>query len=320
MIVVKKVFKWIGITLGSLVAMIFVTLLLLVSCRGAMYSQFYSKAEKLVDIPGTEQKFCQQGLAYEPTDNTYIFSGYMTDGTSSKLFVTTENETKELILAKANGSNYTQHLGGVAVHNDLVYLTGDKAIDVISYETIKKAKNGSTIKVEYSKKCERSYAFIFADDYYLWVGEFYRPGNYETDESSHFSSKGETFKAIAEAYEYDETTMTKLAEKKSLTLSLPEQVQGLCMTDSGKIVVSISWSIFNSRLITYEPVLNTQTPDDSHYYLYSSAIVENIATFPMSEDLDYHDGKVYINYESASQKYRMFNIYPTYNVYSYLVD
>lgn len=318
--IVKKTFKWIGITLGSLIALIVITILLLIACRGAMYSTFYSKSEKLVALPGLDQKFCQQGLAHVPEDDTYIFSGYMTDGTSSKLFITTGEETKELVMAKADGSNYTYHLGGVAVHNDFVYLTGNKAIDVISYDTIKNAEDGSTVKVEYSKKVDNNCSFIFADDYYLWVGEFYRPGVYETDESHHYTSNGETFKAIAEAYEYDETTSTKISNKKSLTLSLPDQVQGLCMTDSGKFVISISWSIFHSRLVTYEPVLNTQTPEDSHYYLYSSAIVENIANFPMSEDIDYHDGKVYISYESATKKYRMFNIYPTRNVYSYQVD
>lgn len=80
---------------------------------------------------------------------------------------------------------------------------------------------------------------------------------------------------------------------------------------------TISYAIVNSQLLIYDNVFETQSPKDNHYYLDKGNLLQDIAVMPMTEDLDYHNGKIYINFESASKKYKLGNIYPSKNVYTY---
>ena len=104
------------------------------------------------------------------------------------------------------------------------------------------------------------------------------------------------------------TKTNGISETSSVKISIPKKVQGFCITDSGKIALSISYAIVNSQLLIYDNVFETQSPKDNHYYLDKGNLLQDIAVMPMTEDLDYHNGKIYINFESASKNVYTYDI------------
>lgn len=318
--IVKNIFKGIGIFFTSLITLIVITLILLVLFRGAMYDDFYKNGKKTdVKIQGLDANYCPQGLDYDKDTNMYFFSGYMTTKEASRIYIYDyNNQSSKLInLANEDSSIFKGHIGGIAVKDNYVYLSNDQEILTINKERLINAENESVVTIDSRLKVNNEASFVFAGQDKLWVGEFYMKGKYETAESNHYTYNGEEFKAIVEGFDYDSTKTNGVSETSSVKISIPKKVQGFCITDSGKIALSISYAIVNSQLLIYDNVFETQSPKDNHYYLDKGNLLQDIAVMPMTEDLDYHNGKIYINFESASKKYKLGNIYPSKNVYTY---
>lgn len=107
-------------------------------------------------------------------------------------------------------------------------------------------------------------------------------------------------------------------------LSLPEKVQGLTLTAGGKLVLSTSYSIPDSKLLVYENVFKEETNKTFNYqgkevplYVLDDSKLAKKYTLPaMSEEIVLVRGRVYVLFESACNKYKLFNRTRTKNVYS----
>lgn len=337
----KRVGKIIGISVGSVVGLLLVTILALSCARNPMYKTFLKDADEVVKIPGLDAPYSPQGLAYVPEDDVFLFSGYMTNHTSSRIYINDkENHVGMVTMPDVNGKTFTGHVGGIAKHGNYVYVANDEKIYVLSYEEIKNnayKETSNQAKLSMSSFSVHNQAsFVFANNDGLWVGEFYLKNKYETDSTHRFkTSDGSYNNAWIEHFPFAKNDGTDEEEAKkyglaTLTpkkiLTVKQKVQGFAIDDEGRFILSTSWSIYHSYLTTYNAIDKDQKEDRMVtinekqvpvFDLNTNNQISIIRMMPMSEDLDYYNGMLYINFESACKKYKAFNLYPTYYVMSY---
>lgn len=237
----------------------------------------------------------------------FFISSYMKEG-ASRLYVTgkTSGYIGYVTLKNTDGSDYTGHCGGVATNGKFLWVSSGGKVFVavrskdsyndIAAEIIEKAKlslkpaeegaEAPDISIKFTcsfnANCNGSFLYYYdadggAGSYIssndkLYVGEFYRAGNYETPESHYIKMPdGTTNRAFA--YEYSVNTSTaydsnktglscidsdKLAEgsgdvpKIDKIFSIPDEIQGFARTSEGALVLSQSYGLKNSRLYYYD--------------------------------------------------------------------
>lgn len=338
----KKLLKWLGRSVLFVVILFLVTILVLSCVRVPMYRTFLNRAENEVLIPGLDAPYCPQGLAYVSKDQTYLFTGYMTDKTASRIYVVNAEEKVGMVtLENLDGTPFLGHVGGVAVHDDSIYIATDQRVYMLPYQKTKqKAYEETTvsIKMDCSFPVHNEASFVFANEEGLWVGEFYLKGKYETDVSHESTTKdGSTSHAWIECFPFAKNDGTDEEDAlpyglnsllPSRILAVREKVQGFAIDDKGRFYLSCSYSIKHSYLYQYSAIEDndsdrTATISDKSipvFDLDSTRLLKKTRVMPMSEDLDYANGKIYINFESACKKYRLFNIYSTKHVMSYQIE
>lgn len=294
---------------------------------GATYSSFYASATKEFEICGLNEGFTPQGLCYEKNSKLFLSCGYMKDGSASRIYVTKENSktADKYFTLKHQDVAYTGHAGGIETDGTSVWIAGESKVVRFAFAQIETVKNGGTIEILDTFETPNGADFLTVENGNLWIGEFHREGKYDTD-ASHFveTENGKINKAISLCYEIDENLQYGL---KSLTptkaLSTPSLVQGMIITDE-KIVISTSYSLPDSHLYTYENLFSqgsTKTFELNGttiplFVLEDKVLKDDLQAPCMSEELALANGKIYIMFESACQKYGMFTREPLRNVYS----
>ena len=155
-------------------------------------------------------------------------------------------------------------------------------------------------------------AFCQYDGDLLYVGEFYRPGNYETPESHHLqTSDGSMNHAVVYAYEVDGEGAP--APTPKFALSVCDQVQGIAVYEGG-IALSCSYGLADSAIRVYENVTGTETDKTFDVggvavplYVLDGSVLRGTLTAPcMSEEIAVRGGRLYILFESKANKYKLF--------------
>ena len=302
---------------------------------GESYSDFYSKASKEFEIPGLSEGFTPQGLCYEDQEKLFLVCGYMKDGSASRIYVVDEN-TDETIkyFTLTNGDEvYCGHAGGITTDGTNVWIVGDGTVNRFSFEEILNVENGSSIQILDSFVSNNGADFVTVDitNNTLWVGEFHRDGSYDTPESHIIeTSDGSINKAISFCYEinsenpYGITSTTPI-----MALSTPSLVQGMSFT-AEKIVISTSYSLPNSHIYSYKNIIEESSSAEKTfnydssteiplYVLENEILVEDLEAPCMSEEIEFVDGKIYVLFESACQKYGFVTREPLKNVFSFAI-
>ena len=75
----KKVLKTVGITLLSIISLFIVVVLVLATFEKQIYSNFYSRVEESVVIPGLDTTFVPQGLEYVEEEEVFLDSLRVSD-------------------------------------------------------------------------------------------------------------------------------------------------------------------------------------------------------------------------------------------------
>ncbi len=293
-------------------------------------STFFDSATIEFAIPGLDTSFVPQGFSQIDEDK-YIISGYMNDGSASRFYVVdTELGVHKYITLKCGGEDFVGHVGGVEIVGDTVWTASstDKGgyCYRFSLSDVFDADNGDSLDIIDQFVTNNGADFVFAHNNMLWVGEFYRDGNYETDDSHHIQTRsGETNTAIVYGYAIDEDQPYGLASViPQKALSVRGLCQGIAMTADGKFVMSTSYSIPDSTVYYYDSVLDepshsTITVGDvvvPLWFLDDQSLISTTNAPSMSEEVVVSGDKVYILFESACQKYRIFNRKQLSNVYS----
>lgn len=318
-----KAKKIVLITLTSIVAVL--GIFLLVWYFGDSYTSFYNRATKEFEIAGLSEGFTPQGLCYESESKTFLSCGYMKNGSASRIYVTKDGKTEKYFTLTDGENAYTGHSGGIATNGTNVWIVGDGTVYRFSFADIDSVENGGTITILDSFKSANGADFVTVVGDNLWIGEFHREGKYDTDTTHQIeTADGTTNKALSLLYYIDNTKDCGVQSTTPVAaLSTMSLVQGMAITENN-IVLSTSYSLANSHLYVYNNVLkmectNTFNLDGTEIPLYildSTNLVETITAPCMSEEIAYADGRVYIMFESASAKYRLFTREPLKNVYS----
>ena len=272
------------------------------------FASFYNNAQRGLRIPGTNSGFVGQGLDYVEEENAFLTCGYSAKkGECSMVYVMKENgDTVKTALKNSDGSNYLGHTGGIAHFKDYCYITGDDGCDVFSLEDI--LLGGEAKKIgEIASPHDPAYVVIHENK--LYEGSFYRSGNYETPQSERITTPcGDENKSLIYVYDLDETLPFGVNQTPVAAYSATGLVQGMTFAED-KIVLSTSYGFSASHLIFYDlSKAQTENKAVGTYeldvtYLDSSCRVREVKAPPMSEEIVYKDGAIFIMTESASNKY-----------------
>ena len=323
--------KTIKILLGIILTIIAVFVLVIIGLNiffKISFNEFYASAEKEFKIPGLSDVYTPQGITL-CEDGTFLSCGYMKDGGASRIYVIGDDELY-VNLIKEDGSQDSNHAGGLAVYGDYIYLTNEEYISIYQLDTVLNAASGDTATPVDQFYIGLHSAFVYVDDSKLYVGEFYREENYPTAQSHHMQTDtGDMHYAILAVFELSEST------EYGFVSSVPEYVysitglaQGLCVTDAGSLCISTSYGISYSNIFVYEDPAGGEADGLFEiagasvplYFLDHNHLTKTVKLFPMSEELISYGGNIYIMCESACNKYVFGKLTGNNYVYSFPVQ
>lgn len=286
----------------------------------AIYHDYYKMETEVAKCPGLDDNFIPQGMTVNEKNGKIIVSGYMSDKTASRLYVTDKNNNVKCIKLMQNGQAFLGHVGGIADEGDTFFIAngdGDNSgIYDIPLATILDPK---VIELDLDKenhftKVDGSASFVFTQNGYVYIGEFNNSKQYVTHHPFETKNEG-THYAVVGKYTFGSDGL-----KPVLYYSIRDKVQGFAMNKSGEIVLSTSYGLASSHYYVYnnDGIYDSgKTLNDAPVY-----IVENhyrdVLGPAMSEDLDYNeeDGKVYVTTEAGSNKYIFGKFFNAKNIYA----
>lgn len=292
-VLIKKILQLLGVT----VALLLLAWGILLVARYFIYSDYYSIKEDVCENPGLSDGFVCQGICYVDQYDKILVSGYMKDGGASRIYVTDRDNDSFYVTLKMDDKPFDGHVGGIASYQENVYIADDERLYALSVRSILSADNGDEISLSDNAPVNNAASFCFADDNYVYVGEFHDGGKYVTDHP--YETDGGTYYAIMSRYKHSDLT------KPDRVYSIRDKVQGMCMTEDGKIVLSTSYGLSDSVYYVYdeEKAVDSGLTLDGAPVYYLSECETELKAPAMAEGMDVMDGKVITLTESASDKY-----------------
>lgn len=287
-----------------------------------VYFQFFEHSESEFLIPGLSDNWVPQGIDYMEDQDIYLLSGYMSDGTASRIYVRNgSGEQYYVNLKYADDSDYTKHAGGICHNGEYVYIAGDDGVDVFRLADVLAGKDACKIgKINLGH--DTAYCSFYNG--YLLVGNYYYPEIFETPAHHRIvTPAGNANTSLITIFKASDEAAFGIDPVPVAAISAPEKVQGICFTSDAEVVLSTSYSL-NSSTLCYHRIDLTRcgqvTACDTVVpllYLDDATLTKSATMPPMSEELIYRDGRVYILFESASNQYLFGKFMRGHRVYSY---
>ncbi len=306
---------------------VFVLLVLLLNIFVRVYfAPFYAEAQQEFPIPGNNTGFVVQDQDYVESEDLWIFSGYMADGSASPLYkYAVDGSTTKIFVDLPDGSTYAGHGGGFSSSDDYAFLTIEQGYIVMPLDDVLAAQEGDHVQALERIGLDFSPAFLNIQDGKLMTGNYYYPGSYETPEEDHIKTPDGTQNyAVVYVYPADEQGKYGFAEDASEVYSITERCQGVCLSPDGEVVLSTSAGVFPSHFFFYDLSLTRQDgtfkADGNEVPLYcldGRNLTRDVTAPPMSEGIVLRDGRIWFAEESASNKYIFGKFYFGGNVMSF---
>lgn len=297
----KRICKRVGrialIVIAALLALVILVLGGLNIAKFGIYFDYYRIKTDVCKNPGLNDGFACQGICADEASDRFLISGYMIDGSASRIYVTDLENRVHYVNLSQNGEPYTGHTGGIALHGDTVYVANGGHIYRLSLQEIVNASNGAELDIGEGVAVNSAASFAYATDQYIYVGEFHNGKNYVTDHP--YDTPDGTYHAIVSRYTHDDLL------KPDRVYSIRDQVQGICFTPDGQVVLSTSYGLADSYYYIYresDAILSEHVLDGAPVY-YLSHYETALKGPAMSEGLDWYDGKLLTMAESACDKY-----------------
>ena len=288
------------------------------------FISFYKRARKEFRMPGLSDGFVGQGLDYLE-EEAFITCGYNAKkGQCSLVYYVDKNgKSRCTKLKNADGTNYTGHTGGIAHYKEYFYITGDDGCDVFALSDLLEGRSESVKLGEIKTFMNPAYCNVYDGRFY--TGTFYRAGNYETPDWQRITTPaGDKNTAVITVFDIDDGAADTFYVSPSPVAAYSTRglVQGMTFTED-RIVLSASYGLAASHLYFYgnsgisSGQLNLNGKNIPLYYLDSAALVDTVKAPPMSEEIVYLNGRIYIMNESASNKYIFGKFMSGKHLYSY---
>lgn len=293
----------------------------------------------------------ESGNSTKKRQQYFLVSAYMNDGSPSRIYVTCQETgfVGYVTMLEEDGSLHHGHVGGIATNGIRLWVTYGKSILVaeanpeygsenILSEIVSKAEKNSALEeggevlsiqftTSFKANCNAAFLYYYDDARYigltydrLYVGEFYRKGNYETD-LSHRLETTTGYKNTALMYEYNvddnsenpyglkrlndssaNVTEENNVPKIQKIYSLPEKIQGIAFsgrkgynTNDGVLVLSQSYGLSNSHLLCFDW---KKVNENSNRALYKQASEHDFVYDGVykKETIPYTDNTLYVYY------------------------
>ena len=298
----KKILKFVGkfimFVIIGIVSLLLVAIIGLNIAKHFIYSDYYSIKTDICKNPGLNDGFVCQGIAVSEENGVILVCGYMKDKSNSRIYVTDFESNSYYVELTRDGEKYTGHAGGLAITGDTVYIANAKKIYSFPLESVLSASNGDIVDIGSGTKVNTNASFVYTDEEYLYVGEFHDGGKYVIKNHEHETAAG-THYAICTKYSVTDFETPVAVD------TLRNNVQGICFTPQGKVILSTSYGLTDTVYYIYD--LDTVTDSgltfDGAPVYYLDNLEKEIHGPAMGEDLDFYDGKIITLTESASQKY-----------------
>lgn len=290
---------------------------------GASYKDFPAKDR--FAIPGLDTDFMPQGICRVDHKGVWLVTGYMWKGGPSRVYVIDEisgEAKKYFTLTDTDGATkLTGHLGGIANSGNHIWISSERYVYHFYYESVSAIHDGGTINVVDKFDSGTGADFCYCNDEVLVVGEFYREQNYKVEGHELIRDDGETNYAYALAFKlgngkYGLDIDSTGTVKPVIAYSLPNLVQGFCLTPDNKIVLSTSYALPKGEILVYDmnlpenvrsagkiTILDTEV---NLIPLWTDKATQAVKCPNMCEGLDYYNGEIFVLYESAAHFYRTF--------------
>ena len=314
------------------IVLILILVTLLVYYFFPWHKKFFNNADEEFSIPGLDEKFVPQGMTELEGYNKYLVSGYMSDGEPSRYYLidAETNNIEKYVILNINGKKYNGHAGGVASYGSTIWTTSEEdgkgyAFRFLANDLIS-ADNGSEVVIRDYFETYNNADFVFVNNDTLWVGEFYRKDKFETDQDHHLETRsGEANTGLIYGFDIDESKKCAVSNTfPSKVISVRAQCQGVAVTDDGNFILSTSYSISDSVIYYYEDILSEEAHGTYRlgldniplWYIDNDALIKSTKIPSMSEEILVKNDRVYILFESACKKYKLFNRTRISSVYS----
>lgn len=326
--------------LGWFVSVVMALLILIfVGEKLVFASFFFGGAKSEMKTPGTWTNYVQQGFD-RLEDGKFLVSTYDKGDDKAAIFIIDGKKSSCVELKNADGTPYLSHAGGVTHYKNWVYVATDNHVDtegevycthdncdtnldMFLLSDVVDGDGKATMVDSITVPNRLAYASVYGD--MLYVGAFHREGSkYITPESHHITTPaGDKNTALMMVYEMDENTGKPVHATPEYCYSTLSNVQGMCMSADGDIILSTSWGLSTSHLYQYDvknATAGTVTVSGASvpvYHLDSACLIKDVKAPPMAEELVWLDGRVYILTESASMKYLFGKLMSGNRIYSY---
>lgn len=326
--------------LGWFVSVVMALLILIfVGEKLVFASFFFGGAKSEMKTPGTWTNYVQQGFD-RLEDGKFLVSTYDKGDDKAAIFIIDGKKSSCVELKNADGTPYLSHAGGVTHYKNWVYVATDNHVDtegevycthdncdtnldMFLLSDVVDGDGKATMVDSITVPNRLAYASVYGD--MLYVGAFHREGSkYITPESHHVTTPaGDKNTALMMVYEMDENTGKPVHATPEYCYSTLSNVQGMCMSADGDIILSTSWGLSTSHLYQYDvknATAGTVTVSGASvpvYHLDSACLIKDVKAPPMAEELVWLDGRVYILTESASMKYLFGKLMSGNRIYSY---
>ena len=279
---------------------------------------FENYTEMPFEVPGLEDGFIPQGICYVEELGMFAISGYMPNDEAgnkqnSRIYLVNPdtNKSKMFIIDK-----FTGHAGGIASNGKDIWVSsgGSSTTNGKIYHfttDMFSGESGSSVKYDGYFSVPVKGSVLYCDDNKLWVCEFYNndKDSNKVNKEHHYGSNH----AWACGYDLplDVDYSAKETKVPDVVLSIPDKVQGMSITADGEVIFSTSYGRRNnSKMHIFDPYTEWDTKTvnvfDTNVTLYVAKKKNRVIRFKMPtlmEGIDYHDGKLYIIYESGAKTY-----------------
>ena len=281
-----------------------------------MLDDYFRHSTGAFEIPDITKGFIPQGIAYDDASDSFILTGYMGNGKGSPIYVIDKDSgkvRKKISLKTEEGKRFKGHAGGISVYGNNTYLAGSTnfCFYVFANPDIMNAEDGGTlcagrrIDLKDGKDYIRA-SFTSVDDSLLYAGEFHKGLLFYTSDTH----KVETGDSMQEAFLLGLTVDDGKAVP-SLVYSIPDSIQGACFAD-GYLYLSQSNGFLPGKILSYD-IENVRQQGETEvlgknvplYVLTETNASGTQIIPPMPEEMIVVDGRMYIAYESASNRYKI---------------
>ncbi len=316
------------IVIGVLIGIVIIALISVNVFVRTTYATFYDQAEQEFSIPGIDSGFIPQDIDYYDVGETWLFSGYMTDGSRSPVYKRYVNgDTFEVYVNDADGKPYSGHGSAITSNDKFIYLTCENGYLVFDADDFISLPGGDSITTLQKVDLDFTPAFMNIENNELYVGNFYHPESYETPDEHHIATldgrEGGMNQAVMYIFGSNEWFQYGFSSTPVRAYSIPDRVQGVCATADEKLIFSTSYGLASSHILTYDTegmesdgYFSTSSGDVPLFILDARTQVEDLEAPPMTEGIETHEGRIFICDESATNKYIFGKLYGAGKVFS----